>query len=141
MTKSISSLAVALLMLFVLACTCGKSGSNENSNNSNSIGMNDNTNDNKSNDNKSSNNSNKKTPTTGGASTGIAECDAYLNLVDEYLKCPNVPETTREQWRKSREQTAQQIEEAAKNETGKAIMANVCKQAKETIEQQGVKCN
>ncbi len=140
MTKAISGSALVLLMLVVLACTCGNLSNTNNSNNSNSIGMDDNTNENKSNDNKTSNNSNKKPPTGGGASTGIAECDTYLNLIDEYLNCPNVPESSREQWRKQRSETAERIQEAAKNETGKQIMASACQQMVASIEKEVEKC-
>ena len=139
------SMAVALLILFVLACTCGKKFE-FNENNSNNTNNTNNTNSSKSNDNKSNDNestedenkngnSNDNTSTTGSnQSTGIAECDAYLNAIEKYLKCPNVPEASRQAYRKQKEDLTRQIREVAKNDTGKAIMAGACKNMVSIIE-------
>jgi cytoskeletal protein RodZ len=142
MTKSKSSLALALLMLFVLACTCGKTSefntnNANNSNNSNSSGKNENksSNENKPSDDEDKGSNSNKTTTGKNESTGIAECDAYLDMIEKYLNCPNVPESSREAFRKQREQTTKQIRETAKNDTGKTIMAGACKQMTTVIEE------
>ena len=146
MTQSKLSLPLALLLLFVMACTCGKLGnrnsySDNNSNNSNSSTSNSN----ESNDNRSSNDNsstgNKNTSTTSGntASTGIAECDEYLKMIDDYLSCPNLPEATREQWRNQRSEMFQRFKEAGKTDVGKSMMVEVCKKAAESSKE-GLKC-
>lgn len=139
MKNSKMSLAVALLMLFILACTCGNRGKNSNANR---VDINVDT---PSNGNGNSSNSNRRTNsndnrTTSTAATGITECDEYMAAMDEYLNCPNVPESSREQYRKQREETATKIRDAAKTETGKAIMASVCKQMTSAIKDEIAKC-
>jgi flagellum-specific peptidoglycan hydrolase FlgJ len=147
MTQSKLSLPLALLILFVMACTCGKTG-NTNYSNSNSRNSNSSTsNNNESNDNKSSNanssSDNKNTSSTTAdkmESTGIPECDEYMKKIDEYLKCPNIPAESREEWRKTREDTIQRIKQAGQTDAGKSIMAGVCNQMTDAIKDELVKC-
>lgn len=137
MKKSTLSFPLAILMVFVIACTCGKldNQNNSNSNNSNSSesgNSNGSENNNKSNEN--------KTTSTKTDSTGIPECDAYVQMIEDYLNCNNVPEASREQWKKQRDDTIQKIKNAAKTESGKQFMASFCKQVTETAKDQ-LKCN
>lgn len=135
MKNSKASLAIALLMLFILACTCGKKY--ENSNNRNiSIDVNNSNNSNTSNDNRTENsnrNGNANTPTVSSSSTGIAECDAYIKMIEDYISCESIPAANREQWRKQRDDTVQQIRDSAKTDAQKAVMAGVCKQMVDTV--------
>lgn len=137
MKNSKASLAIAMLMLFILACTCGKKYEYNSNNRNISINENNSNNSNSSNDNGTENNNrsndNGSTPTVSSSSTGIAECDAYMKLIEDYLNCESIPEASREQWRKQRDDTIRQIRDSAKTDAQKAVMAGVCKQMVDTV--------
>jgi hypothetical protein len=138
MGRSKLSLALSLLMLFILACTCGNRGKNSNSN---KIDISVENNDNSSNSNKRTNsNDNRTPPTTTSNSTGIAECDAYMKLIEDYLNCNDVPDAVREPWKKQRDNMIQQIKDAAKTEAQKETMAENCKKLTEDYKNV-LKCN
>lgn len=137
MKNSKASLAIALLMLFILACTCGRKYETNSNNRRISINENNSNNSNSSNDNGTENNNrandNGGTPTVTSSSTGIAECDAYIKMIEDYISCESIPAATRDQWRKQRDETVQQIRNASKTEAQKTIMAGACQQMVDTV--------